>query len=858
MRPPGAPDTKPVPKSKMKLPHYFIFAFIIVISNELADGNKVSVLNRFTEIEKHGIHVSFQEWETEKSYPHQVKVRKLQELCGKDVARPQDEAARSEVELCEVGIKTPPVCEQDNEGNWVITMAAAVTGMKKKGGSPSVRLSYKYQKNGGEQEFVSHFVALWTAYHAKKGKNKNMPIPENYGKILRSAGYDQETKHIDLSDKGLTVEFHERGGVASMRGKKMQVMWYEPETKTIGCKDNKDGGSGTVEITGVTIQRGACKREESPGKFSSESRGFVDKRQVKFNFVFKKKNSASGGTCRDAIETISSFVHFDEDIIEGVADLFNPESNLNKGVRDGDGQEKGEFKAYISIGAKAPIDKGFAARKSTPKRNTERVADIDLSKGTIKTDLFPHQPASVEIVPGTWKDNKESLVGKVKVTYGKKKGGALEQEVILKLKNADSKTRGKMLEAMGLENAHVGEVDTTDDSSFATASHAGHTSAEVNFKVTKKDAAKVLGDEKKIKKYFFKTDLPTPSKIRSDGTIDTDVIIKEGKMRPRVVVVPGKANWQLNDHSAVGPVRIWKDEKQYKEFTATLQFPHTPKSTFERIFEGVNQEKETVQNLGSRPAPLPTAPKPPPQTIISREGDVTNHQVELQIPAKAQVPEGLVINPKKGKKFKATLTSTGDLICDELFPEGQKVQVKPFKWQIRGIMASGKATVDDDKDVDVNIYFGKMKSLPKEIQTILNKGTLMDELKAHGKNIKDHILRPTPEQVKGAATYSGGDTGGDTNDDVAADEVDKTGGHEVEESGGSEKSQVGESGGGKDEAKVKEKPHDRQPGKGDVNDDDDEDVGAEYERGEEGLPSMFGDAKVKTDSDGDLVFTFDD
>ncbi|KAF4739112.1 hypothetical protein FOZ62_027884, partial [Perkinsus olseni] len=241
-------------------------------------------------------------------------------------------------------------------------------------------------------------------------------------------------------------------------------------------------------------------------------------------------------------------------------------------------------------------------------------------KGTITTDLFPHRPSAVKIVPGSWKElsggstAKETFTGILKVTYGKK--AALEQEVKLEIEGADTASLNQLRRALGVPLA------VEEEATFGVASHNGHSAGanievapadavraeapartkatyDVNFKVTKKDAKKALGDEKKIKKYFLKTDLATPSKIDSDGYIQTDVVLREGKMRPRVVVASEPGRWQVTDHSATGPVRIWKDKKKFKEFIVTLQFPHTPRSIFEGIFRG--HDLAAISKQGASP-----------------------------------------------------------------------------------------------------------------------------------------------------------------------------------------------------------------------------------------------------------------
>ncbi|KAF4737438.1 hypothetical protein FOZ63_033778, partial [Perkinsus olseni] len=304
--------------------------------------------------------------------------------------------------------------------------------------------------------------------------------------------------------------------------------------------------------------------------------------------------------------TISSFVHFEDDIIEGVGDLFNLDSDLHKrgGATNPARQAPKKFKAHISIGAKTKVNRGFAARKATPKRGVQKDAKIDYKKGTITTDLFPHRPSAVKIVPGSWKElsggstAKETFTGILKVTYGKK--AALEQEVKLEIEGADTASLNQLRRALGVPLA------VEEEATFGVASHNGHSAGanievapadavraeapartkatyDVNFKVTKKDAKKALGDEKKIKKYFLKTDLATPSKIDSDGYIQTDVVLREGKMRPR-------------RHRAC---EIWKDKKKFKEFIVTLQFPHTPRSIFEGIFRG--HDLAAISKQGASP-----------------------------------------------------------------------------------------------------------------------------------------------------------------------------------------------------------------------------------------------------------------
>ncbi|KAF4686794.1 hypothetical protein FOZ60_004806 [Perkinsus olseni] len=550
-----------------------------------------TVLHRHVEIPKNDIDISFQEWETAKSFPHQVKlkmpttaavtgqeesIRKLQELCGKG-GGDQGGKPRSDVQLCEVTIKSPPKCHQSDDGGWVITMDSAVTGKKKRRGQ------WRRSERSSDREFVSHFVDLWNAYHLKKGKNKKkMPIPKEYEEVLRRAGYNQKTKHIDLSNSGLTVEFNDRGSAASVRGKKLGVLWYQPDDKILACKDDK---GEVVQVSNVVMERGACKREEEAGLFSSRS-----------SIVFDQTTS-DFGSCRDAIETISSFVHFEDDIIEGVGDLFNLDSDLHKrgGATSPAREAPKKFKAHISIGAKAKVNRGFAARKATPKRGVQKDAKIDYKKGTITTDLFPHRPSA------------DFYWHPVKVTYGKK--AALEQEVKLEVEGADTASLNQLRRALGVPLA------VEEEATFGVASHNGH-SAGANIEVapadavravaparTKatydKDAKKALGDEKKDQKYFLKTDLATPSKIDSDGYIQTDVVLREGKMRPRVVVASEPARWQVTDHSATGPVRIWKDKKKFKEFIVTLQFPHTPRSIFEGIFKG--HDLAAISKQGASP-----------------------------------------------------------------------------------------------------------------------------------------------------------------------------------------------------------------------------------------------------------------
>ncbi|KAF4747256.1 hypothetical protein FOZ63_014443, partial [Perkinsus olseni] len=208
-----------------------------------------------------------------------------------------------------------------------------------------------------------------------------MPIPKEYEEVLRRAGYNQKTKHIDLSNSGLTVEFNDRGSAASVRGKKLGVLWYQPDDKILACKDDK---GEVVQVSNVVMERGACKREEEAGLFSSRARGFLKKKDVKYSIVFDQTTS-DFGSCRDAIETISSFVHFEDDIIEGVGDLFNLDSDLHKrgGATSPAREAPKKFKAHISIGAKAKVNRGFAARKATPKRGVQKDAKIDYKKGTI-------------------------------------------------------------------------------------------------------------------------------------------------------------------------------------------------------------------------------------------------------------------------------------------------------------------------------------------------------------------------------------------------------------------------------------------------------------------------------------------
>ncbi|EER01616.1 hypothetical protein Pmar_PMAR002610 [Perkinsus marinus ATCC 50983] len=443
-------------------------------------------------------------------------------------------------------------------------MDSAVTGSKKrKGGGGNTQLKYVYSGMGGQREFVSHCVELWNAYHLKKGKNKKkIPLSREVQKVLAKAGYDQKSKHFN--DKGL---------LPRLRGKKLRVVWYQPEERILACNDDK---GELLLVSDVVVQRGACKREEEVGLFSTRAREL-------------------GEAC--------SFVHFEDDIVGGVGDLFDPESSLHKreGIFENPQHEPKRFKAHLSIGAKTKINPGFAARKATPKRNTQKEAKFDFNKGTIATALFPHRPDAVEIVPNTWKElsessaSKRTFTGMVKVVYGKK--STLQQEVKLEV-DADVDSLNDLRRALGVP------VVVEALPLAATSSLPLTTTMEINFKVTKKNALKVLGDEKKIKKYFVKTDIATPSRITSDGEIDTDVVLHEGKMRPRVVVVAEPLRWKVTDHSATGPVRIWRDERKFKEFTATVQFHDTPRSIFEKIFKGPLVRDEGGQEERERRLPV--------------------------------------------------------------------------------------------------------------------------------------------------------------------------------------------------------------------------------------------------------------
>ncbi|EER06099.1 hypothetical protein Pmar_PMAR021289 [Perkinsus marinus ATCC 50983] len=418
-------------------------------------------------------------------------------------------------------------------------MDSAVTGSKKrKGGGGNTQLKYVYSGMGGQREFVSHCVELWNAYHLKKGKNKKkIPLSREVQKVLAKAGYEQKTKHFN--DKGL---------VPRLRGKKLRVVWYQPEERILACNDDK---GELLLVSDVVVQRGACKREEEVGLFSTRARelgeawyekistcGFLKKRDVKFTMAYDQ-TSSDFPTCHDAIETISSFVHFEDDIVGGVGDLFDPESSLHKreGIFENPQHEPKRFKAHLSIGAKTKINPGFAARKATPKRNTQKEAKFDFNKGTIATALFPHRPDAVEIVPNTWKElsessaSKRTFTGMVKVVYGKK--STLQQEVKLEVE-ADVDSLNDLRRALGVPVV-VEALPLAATSSLPLTS-----TMEINFKVTKKNALKVLRDEKNIKKYFVKTDIATPSRITSDGEIDTDVVLHEGKMRPRGPLVRGE------------------------------------------------------------------------------------------------------------------------------------------------------------------------------------------------------------------------------------------------------------------------------------------------------------------------------